>query len=113
VPYINTHGRRGAGQQLEIDMATIDYSANEFGDILLADGRSVRLIQQAYKENDGYGSDAWFAYGYLSTETPEDETGPTVEVCWESLGEDEAENDADWANPDSITHYSLGELVAA
>lgn len=93
-------------------MATIDYSTNEFGNILLADGRSVRLIQQAYNDNLD-GAPAWFASGYLSSENPEDETGPTVKVTWASLGEDEAENDADWANPDSIKHYSLGELAAA
>jgi hypothetical protein len=94
-------------------MATIDYSSNEFGDILLADGRSVRLIQQAYNDNAADGSAAWFAAGYLSTETAEEETGPTVKVSWASLGADEAEDDADWANPDSIKHYSLGELASA
>ena len=92
---------------------TVNFKTNEFGDIALADGRVVHLIQQAYNDNASDGSAAWFASGYLSTETPEDETGPTVKVCWASLGADEAEDDADWANPDSVTHYSLGELTPA
>ena len=89
----------------------INFDGNEFGNIELADGRHVRLTQQAY--NDNYnGSAAWFAAGYLSTENADEETGPTVEVRWASLGADEAEDDADWGSPDAIVHYSLGELAA-
>lgn len=88
----------------------INFTGNEFGNVELADGRFVRLIQQAY--NDNYGSEpAWFASGYLSTEDADEESGPTVKVRWESLGADEADDDADWDNPMSIEHYSLGELA--
>jgi hypothetical protein len=92
---------------------SINFANNTHGNIDLADGRHVRLIQDAYNDNASDGSAAWFASGYLSTETAGDETGPTVKVCWASLGNDEPEDDADWDNPDSITHYSLGELTAA
>ena len=91
---------------------SITYTGNEFGNIQLADGSHVRLIQQAYNDNKS-GNAGWFAAGYLSTEDEDDETGPTVQVFWASLGNDEAEDDANWANPDSITHYRLGELTAA
>lgn len=92
---------------------TINYSNdNAFGNIELADGTHVRLIQQAY--NDNYdGQPAWFASGYLSTEDADDETGPTVKVRWDSLGAEEAEDDADWGSPVSINHYSRGDLDAA
>lgn len=83
----------------------------EFGDIELADGRIVILVQQAYSDNDSAGNAAWFASGYLADENPEDETGPTVMVIWESLGAEEAENDADWASPVSVRHYEQGELA--
>ena len=91
----------------------INYTDNAHGNIELADGRQVRLIQDAYNDNAFDGTAAWFASGYLSTEDEANETGPTVKVRWASLGADESENDADWDNPDSITHYSLGELTAA
>lgn len=91
---------------------SITYAGNEFGNIALADGSHVRLIQQAYNDNY-HGEPAWFASGYLSTEDADDETGPTVKVRWGSLGSEEAEDDADWDNPESITHYERGELVAA
>jgi hypothetical protein len=92
---------------------TVNFKTNNFGEIALADGRFVQLIQQAYNANASDGSAAWFAAGYLSTETPENETGPTVKVCWTSLGADESVDDAAWSNPDSITHYSLGALTPA
>ena len=92
---------------------SMTFTTGEFGEINLADGSHVRLIQQAYSDNASDGSPAWFAAGYLSTEDADDETGPTVKVCWASLGNDEAEDDADWDHPASITHYSAGELIAA
>lgn len=92
---------------------TITYTTSKHGEIQLADGRHVRLIQDAYNDNASDGTAAWFAAGYLSTENEEEETGPTVKVCWASLGADESENDADWDHPASIMHYSLGELIAA
>ena len=91
---------------------SITYASNEFGNIVLADGSHVRLIQQAYNDNKS-GRAGFYASGYLSTEDEDDETGPTVQVFWASLGNDEAEDDADWDNPESITHYQLGELSAA
>jgi hypothetical protein len=93
-------------------MAKIDYKQNKFGDIVLADGRFVRLTQQAYVDNDAEGKAVWFARGHLSTENMDEETGPTVTVIWDSLGADEAEDDANWDEPRSINHYALGELVA-
>jgi len=92
---------------------TMTYTTGKHGEIQLADGRHVRLIQDAYNDNASDGSAAWFAAGYLSTENEDDETGPTVKVCWAALGSDDAESDADWDSPESITHYSLGELVPA
>ena len=92
---------------------TITLNTNEHGntDITLADGRVVRLIQDAYSSN--YGNEAaWFASGYLTTENPDDETGPTVKVRWASLGAEEAEDDANWYEPESVMHYALGELLA-
>lgn len=91
---------------------SLTYTTGNFGEIQLADGSHVRLTQQAYNDNHN-GSPAWFASGYLSTESAEDETGPTVKVRWDSLGADEPEDDADWDSPAAITHYSLGELTAA
>lgn len=84
-----------------------------FGEIKLADGRTVNLIQQAWNDNNAQGKAAWFADGYLSDENPDDETGPTVRVEWASKGAEEAEDDADWDCPVSIKHYAHGELTAA
>jgi hypothetical protein len=94
-------------------MATITYNSNQFGNIALADGSFVRLIQQAYNDNLASGAAGWIARGYLSTENEADETGPTVTVTWTSLGAENAEDDADWSNPESINHYTLGELTTA
>jgi hypothetical protein len=90
----------------------INYDNNPYGDIELGDGRYVRLTEEHYNDNDCHGNAAWFARGYLDAEDTDYESGPTVTACWASLGNDEPENDADWDNPDSITHYSLGELEA-
>ena len=84
----------------------------DYGTVALADGRAVRLVQQAYNDNHN-GEPAWFASGYLSTETPADETGPTVKVRWASLGAESDEDDADWENPEAITHDRLGKLTPA
>lgn len=91
----------------------INYTNNSHGNVELADGTHVRLIQNAYNDNASDGTAAWFASGYLSTEDEDDETGPTVTVMWDSLGADDAENDADLDHPISIAHYSRGELAAA
>lgn len=91
---------------------TINYTNNAFGNLELADGTHVRLIEQAFAENHQCEA-AWFARGYLSTENADDETGPTVEVRWESLDSDDAETDADWDTPVAVTHYSRGELKIA
>ena len=82
-----------------------------YGTVELPDGRVINLSQDAYCDNDSDGDAAWFASGYLSTEDPDDETGPTVNVCWMSLGADEPEDDADWSRPISVTHYRLGNLL--
>lgn len=79
--------------------------------IKISNGREVVLSQDAYNDNAPDGSAAWFANGYLSTENPADETGPTVCVMWASLGAEESEDDADWDNPVSVKHYALGELL--
>jgi hypothetical protein len=92
-------------------MSNTTTQIEDFGTVELADGTHVRLIQQAYSDNDSNGDAAWFANGYLSTEDAEDETGPTVKVTWTSLGNDEAEDDADWSAPKSAVHYSRGELA--
>lgn len=92
---------------------SLQFIADKFGTIALADGRCVVLAQQAYHDNAADGSAAWFASGYLGTEDAEDETGPTVKVRWDSIGAEEAEDDADWGSPADITHYSEGDLVAA
>lgn len=92
--------------------AMINYQKNEFGDIDLGNGVVVNLTQHAYNDNDSNGHPAWFASGYLSTDIIDEQTGPTVKVCWESLGASESDEDADWDNPSSIMHYSRGELLA-
>lgn len=92
---------------------SINFNANPYGNIPLADGSFVRLTQSAYSGTDCNGDAAWFAAGYLSTETPDEESGPTVMVCWESLGADGAENDARWDEPASIAHYAFGYLDPA
>lgn len=92
---------------------TINCADNEFGNVELKDGRFVRLTQQAYADNNSHGEAAWFASGYLSTDIEDDETGPTVKVQWESLGNENAEDDANWDAPVSATHYAIGDLDLA
>lgn len=92
---------------------SINYTGNEFGNVELEDGTHVRLVQQAYSDNTGDGTAAWFASGYLSTENADDETGPTVKVMWASKGAEESEDDADWDSPESVIHYARGELATA
>lgn len=82
--------------------------------IKLTDGTHIRLVQDAYLDNGSSGEAVYKAAGYLSTENEDDETGPTVMVFWDTEGtaEDSAD-DADWDNPSSATHYSVGQLKLA
>lgn len=78
--------------------------------IQLADaGLAVNLIQQACIEDDGTGP-RWEAWGYLSTDVEDDETGPTVRVQWAPVDDEDAQ-EVDWARPISVWHYSRGELL--
>jgi hypothetical protein len=70
-----------------------------------AGGQVAMLIQEAYRSDAGYS-----ASGYLVAEDQGEETGPTVQIVWDSLGAEEPEHDADWSKPTSITHYKLGLL---
>ena len=49
------------------------------------------------------------AAGYLDSENPDDETGPTVTARW--YGGDE--ESIDWDAPDSILHYRIGDITAS
>lgn len=98
---------------LEIKIQMINYDNNPFGNIILKDGSFVRLVEEACAENIAPGVAGWIARGYLSTENEVNEEIPTVTVIWSSLGKEDSEYDADWAEPESIKHVSLGELMAA
>jgi len=67
----------------------------------------VRLTQNPYLSDN---SD-FVAAGYLSTEVPEDETGPTCKVSWRSIGvfSDEL-SEPDWSKPDHCWHYRIGDI---
>lgn len=78
--------------------------------IALSDGRVVRLNRAPYLSGSPE-EPTWTATGYLVSEDPGQETGPTVCVCWESLGSEEGEDDADWEAPYSVYHYALGQLL--
>lgn len=88
-------------------------ATSKYGTINLADGTKVLLMEDPHCDNNAAGNAAWFAAGYLSTETPDDETGPTVKVEWASLGAETPDDDADWSAPVSVRHYSRGELALA
>lgn len=82
--------------------------------IKLADGTTIRLVQDAYLENGPDGEACYKAAGYLSTENAGDETGPTVMVFWDTDGTaDDSADDCDWDNPSGASHYSLGQLKLA
>jgi hypothetical protein len=82
---------------------------SESREIRLTDGSHVRLTEPIYY----IGDCVYAARGYLSTEDQATESGPTVTVCWEARGMDNEDEDADWGNPSSIEHCSLGDLKAA
>lgn len=89
-----------------------DEPHNKFGSFVLEDGKIVNLCQQAYM--DGTNENPYYrAAGYLASENPEDETGPTVSVTWDCTNYDaEEESDCcDWDAPESIVHYALGDLI--
>lgn len=67
----------------------------------------VKLVQDPYLSDN---SD-WVAAGYLSTEDPEDETGPTCKVYWTSSNvfKDEL-SEPDWGKPSRLWHYRLGDI---
>lgn len=88
-------------------------TTRDHGTINLADGTCVVLAQEPCNHTNNVGKPVWIASGYLSTETPTEETGPTVVVTWASLGAIESEDDADWSTPVSVQHYSRGELALA
>ncbi len=69
--------------------------------------RKVRLVQDPYLSDN---SD-WVAAGYLDTEDPDDETGPTCKVSWRSLAvfKDE-ESEPDWSTPSHCWHYKIGDI---
>ena len=67
---------------------------------------TINLIQDAYPDSVG-GEPCYRASGYLATESVDDETGPTVTVLW--LGDDA--DAIDWATPESIEHYLLGDIT--
>ena len=98
----------------------ITYKKNEteysHGLIELENGDFVRLIQDAYLDNDINGDAAYFASGYLLSEDEDDETGPTVKVIWEIYegfdGDDES-GACDWDSPVVVRHFSRGELEIA
>lgn len=70
----------------------------------------VKLIQQPYRDTAGY-----VAAGYLCSETPDDETGPTVTVTWAIIEGNEALDDessaCDWGSPLSVNHYRYGDIT--
>jgi hypothetical protein len=88
-------------------------TTRDHGTINLADGTCVVLAQEPCIHTNNVGDAVWIASGYLSTETPAEETGPTVMVTWASLGATESEDDANWDAPVSVQHYSRGELATA
>jgi hypothetical protein len=88
----------------------IDYSTNKHGNVPLKNGLHVVLTQDAYLTNGADGSAVYEAAGYLSSENPDDETGPTTKVIWDSLGAEESEDDADWDSPSGVSHYARGDI---
>ena len=69
--------------------------------------RKVRPTQDPYLSDN---SD-WVAAGYLSTEDPEDETGPTCKVSWRSINVFENEDsEPDWSKPDHCWHFRIGDI---
>lgn len=84
---------------------------SRLGSFVLESGHVVHLCQQAYM--DGTNENPIYrASGYLASENPDDETGPTVTVTWacENYEAENEEDCCDWDNPESIVHYSLGEF---
>lgn len=69
--------------------------------------RIVKLTQDPYLS----GTSEWKASGYLTTENPDEETGPTTTVSWfnSEVFTDE-ESQPDWSKPAACWHYKLGDV---
>ena len=108
------HNQRGD------EMAIIyEHNGNQYpnGLIALKNGDFVRMLDQAYLDNDCNGDAAYFARGYLLSEDEDDESGATVKVMWEIYDDCECDGDesnaCDWDSPVAVTHYAHGNLELA
>jgi len=84
------------GGDIEQTIVLRDCILLDNGDVVIHDG-------DAYLADDG----SYRADGYLLSEDPDDETGPTTRVFWEcrNKGEPYSDPDCDWQRPCSVSHY--------